>query len=188
MAKYIWNPPIANNPDAVKLVLISECAATEPKDNYFGAPDSLFDRTTLDAFALAGLHLNSIYELTDHGIHLTTVLREPKNNRTIGSTMIKEAVPTLEAELTRYPNARVYMLMGDVAISAINHIARRRFGKRAIPAGSTYRIRVGEFYFGDIRVFPSYLQAGPAWYIEASKRSMVAEDLRIALRIAGIDH
>lgn len=186
MTSHTWSPRIPDDPAKVKLVLISECAAADSNDNYFGSPDSLYDKTTLEAFALAGLQLPTIEALADHGIQVTTVLREPKGNQKITSAMIKDAVPTLEAELEQYPHAGVYMLMGDVAIAAINHIARTRFGKRAIPAGSTYRIRSGEFYLGGIRVFPSYLQAGPAWYIEASKRAMVGEDLRTALRIAGV--
>jgi hypothetical protein len=76
--------------------------------------------------------------------------------------------------------------MGDVAIAAVNDIARRRTGRRVVPAGSTYRIRGGEYLLDGIRVLPSYLQAGPAWYLEASKRRMIAEDLALALRLAGI--
>jgi hypothetical protein len=37
-----------------------------------------------------------------------------------------------------------------------------------------------------IRLLPSYLHAGPAWYIETTKRQMIAEDISTALRIAGI--
>jgi hypothetical protein len=38
--------------------------------------------------------------------------------------------------------------------------------------------------FRDIRVFPSYLQAGPSYFIEASKRQMIAEDIAAALAYA----
>jgi hypothetical protein len=34
-----------------------------------------------------------------------------------------------------------------------------------------------------MRVFPSYLQAGPSFFIEKSKRRMVAEDIGVALRL-----
>jgi uracil-DNA glycosylase len=78
------------------------------------------------------------------------------------------------------------MLMGDVAIKAFNEVARRRTGKRVIPAGSTYKIRNTPYYYGDIIVFPSYLQAGPSFFIEKSKRRMIAEDIREALKILGI--
>ena len=73
--------------------------------------------------------------------------------------------------------------MGDVAIKAINYIATRTQEKRAVPAGSTYKIRGGEFYFHDIRVFPSYLQVGPSFGIEKSKQRMIAEDIAEALSL-----
>ena len=52
-----------------------------------------------------------------------------------------------------------------------------------IPAGSTYKIRGPEFYFRGRRAFPSYLQAGPSFFIEKSKRRTIAEDIATALRL-----
>jgi len=75
------------------------------------------------------------------------------------------------------------MLMGDVAINAVNHIAKRAGGKRVIPAGSTYKIRGSEYTFKGLRVFPSYLQAGPSFFIEKSKRRMIAEDIAAAIKL-----
>jgi len=89
----------------------------------------------------------------------------------------------LEKELLLFPNARALMLMGDVAIKALNYIAQRAGEKRVIPAGSTYRLRRQEYFFRGMRVFPSYLQAGPSFFIEKSKRRMIAEDIAAALRL-----
>jgi hypothetical protein len=75
------------------------------------------------------------------------------------------------------------MLMGDVAIKAVNYIAKRRGEARVIPAGSTYKIRGQEYYFEGRRTFPSYLQAGPSFFIEKSKRRMIAEDIASALSL-----
>jgi hypothetical protein len=44
----------------------------------------------------------------------------------------------------------------------------------------------GEFYFRGARAFPSYLQAGPSFFIEKSKRQMIAEDIAAALAVAQI--
>ena len=77
------------------------------------------------------------------------------------------------------------MLMGDVAIQALNHIARRAGEARVIPAGSTYKLRGQAFSFRGMRVFPTYLQAGPAFFIEKSKRKAIAEDIAAALRLVG---
>jgi uracil-DNA glycosylase len=90
----------------------------------------------------------------------------------------------LEKELALFPHLRVLMLMGDVAIKAVNEIARRNNERRVVPAGSTYKIRSGEYYFRDVRAFPSYLQAGPSFFIEKSKRKMIAEDIGKALKLA----
>ena len=74
------------------------------------------------------------------------------------------------------------MLMGDAAIQGMNDIARRNTKERAIPAGSNYRIRKGTYKYDGIRLFPSYLQAGASYFIEKSKRKMIAEDIAQAMR------
>jgi hypothetical protein len=73
--------------------------------------------------------------------------------------------------------------MGDVAIKAVNYISKRAGEGRVIPAGSTYKIRGQEYLFRGQRAFPSYLQAGPSFFIEKSKRRMVAEDISEAMRL-----
>lgn len=181
-----WEPPIPTDPENVRLVLVSECAAADPDDDYGASDESLFDTTTLEAFTAAGLHAKSIDELREYGIHLTVAIRHPKTSDRISATTVSASVPVLAEELALFPHARVYLLMGDVAIAALNQLSRTRHGKRAIPAGSTYRIRDGEYFLDGIRLFPSYLQAGPAWYVEASKRKMIAEDITAALTIAGV--
>ena len=181
-----WTPRIPDDPEAVRIVLISECCAPDPRDDYEGSATSAFDTTTLQAFAAAGLHADSTAALAERGIHLTVAVRHPKTGPRIGAAAIRESLPTLAAELSRFTAARASLLMGDVATAAINQIARERTGRRAIPAGSTYRVRGGKYMLDGIRLFPSYLQAGPAWYIEASKREMIAEDIAAALTVADI--
>jgi uracil-DNA glycosylase len=174
-------------PDEIRVVLVSECAASDGADNYGASDHALFDATTLEAFVAAGLPCSSVSELRDRGIYLTVAIRHPKTATGIRATTVKQFAPTPAEELSQLRNVCVYLLMGDVAIAAINHIARARTGRRVIPAGSTYRIRGGTYKLDGIRVLPSYLQAGPAWYIEASKREMIAEDISTALRIAGVN-
>jgi hypothetical protein len=70
-----------------------------------------------------------------------------------------------------------------VAIKAVNTIAKRNGQPRVIPAGSTYKIRDGEFFFRGARAFPSYVQAGPAFFVEKSKRQMIAQDIKKALEL-----
>ena len=102
---------------------------------------------------------------------------------TVKAATIKNCSFHLEKELALFPNVKVIMLMGDFAIKAVNYIAKLQLGKRVIPSGSTYKIRGNEYFFGNIRVFPSYLQAGPAFLIERSKRRMIKEDLEQAIKL-----
>ncbi len=95
----------------------------------------------------------------------------------------RECSLILEREIALFPNVKAIMLMGEVAIKAINYIAKRAGEGRVIPAGSTYKIRGQEYYFGDIRAFPSYLQVGPTFGIEKSKRRMIAEDIKAAVSL-----
>ena len=106
-----------------------------------------------------------------------------KTDYGIKAGTIQECSKILEKEIELFPNLKVIMLTGDVAIKVINYIAKRSGHGRVIPAGSTYKIRGGKFYFGGVRLFPSYLQVGPSFGIEKSKRRMIAEDIDAALAV-----
>jgi uracil-DNA glycosylase len=143
----------------------------------------LFQRTTVQAFNDAGANVSSIRDVVARGIFLTTAVKCGKTGYGIQAGTIKECSLILEKELALFPKVKVLMLMGDVAIKAINYIAQRAGEKRVIPAGSTYKIRGEKYFFRGMRVFPSYLQAGPSFFIEKSKRRMIAEDIANALRL-----
>jgi uracil-DNA glycosylase len=168
----------------IKVVLISESASAEAEDDYYALGDPLFARTTILAFRDAGFPVHSIDEIIRLGVYLTTAVKCNKMSYGIHRDTICECSRLLEQELNLFPQARAYLLMGDVAIQAMNMIGRRHGIGRIIPAGSTYKIRDSVFMFRDIRVFPSYLQAGPSYFIEASKRQMIAEDIAAALAYA----
>jgi hypothetical protein len=176
-------PPAVVMAETVKVVMISEAAPPNPDDYYYASDESLFARTTVQAFNDAGVIVKSIGELVDMGFYFTTAVKCGKTGYGIETATIKECSLLLEKELALFPTARAYMLMGDVAIRALNYIAGRARAGRVIPAGSTYKIRNGEFYFGEIRVFPSYLQAGPSFFIEKSKRRMISEDIAQAMKL-----
>ena len=169
------------NPENVSIIMISESAPIDPKDYYYSDDDALFAKTTLQAFQDAGVDISSFQDVLDLGIYCTTAVKCSKTGYGIKTDTIKQCSFILEKELTLFPNVIVYMLMGDVAIKAINDIARRAGEKRVIPAGSTYKIRDQEYRYRDIRTFPSYLQAGPSFFIERSKRKMISEDIAAAL-------
>ncbi len=118
-------------------------------------------------------------------MYFTTAVKCGKTGYGIQKSTIKECSLLLEKELDLFPNVRAYLLMGDVAIQAVNEVSRRDGAGRVIPAGSTYKIRGPEYFFRGRRAFPSYLQAGPSFGIEKSKRKMIAEDIAAALTVAG---
>ncbi len=176
-------PEIEVNPDKVSMVMISEAAPASLGDYYYVGGDSLFEQTTVQAFRDGGADVSSIEDILNLGVYLTTAVKCGKMGYGIQTSTIKECSLILEKELALFPNIKVFMLMGDVAIKAINDIARRAGEKRVIPAGSTYKIRGQEYLFQRRRVFPSYLQAGPSFFIERSKRRMIAEDIASALSL-----
>ncbi len=177
-------PTINIKPENVSIVLISEAAPPEPGDYYYAAGKPLFAQTTVQAFQDAGADVSSIRDILDLGVYLTTAVKCGKTGYGIQTGTIKQCSLLLEKELDLFPNAKVLLLMGDVAIKAVNYIAQRAGEPRVIPAGSTYKIRGQEYFFRGARAFPSYLQAGPSFFIEKVKRKTIAEDIAAALALA----
>jgi uracil-DNA glycosylase len=173
------------DPGRVRLVLIAEAPPAQPADSLFASGMPFHLETTLSAFRAAGLEAASLRDLADLGIYVTTAVKCAKVGYGVERATVEECSRLLEAEVDLFPKARVLMLMGDVAISAWNAVARRRSGKRLIPSGPTYKVRSGEYWFEGKRVFPSYLLTGRSYLIEESKRTMIAADLRAALALIG---
>jgi len=177
-------PGISLDPARVRILLISEASPENLSDHYYAGPEALFARTTLLAFQDAGAKVDSIQDVFDLGVYLTTAVKCGKTGYGIATQTIEHCSHPLEKEIALFPNIKVFLLMGDVAIKSVNMIAKRNGEPRVIPAGSTYKIRGGEFTFRGARALPSYVQAGPAFFVEKSKRKMIAEDIKKALLIA----
>ena len=176
-------PDVDIDPESVSVILISEAAPPDSSDYYYAEGDPLFQQTTVQAFQDAGADVASIQDILDLGVYMTTAVKCGKTGYGIKAAPIKECSLILERELALFPNVKALLLMGDVAIKAVNSIARRAGEPRAIPAGSTYKIRGQPYSFRGMRAFPSYLQAGPSFFIEKSKRRMIAEDIGAALQL-----
>ena len=174
-------PSVDLNPHDISIVLISEAAPPDPGDYYYAPEDPLFQQTTVQAFSDAGLDVSSVEGILGLGVYLTTAVKCGKTGFGVKAGTIKECSLILERELALFPRVKAFLLMGDVAIKAINYIAKRAGEGRVIPSGSTYKIRGQEYYFRGQRAFPSYLQAGPSFFIEKSKRRMIAEDMSQAM-------
>lgn len=176
-------PEIEVKPNDISIVMISEAAPADPGDYYYASGAPLFEQTTVQAFNDAGTTVSSIQDILKLGVYLTTAVKCGKTGYGLKTGTIKECSRILEQELALFPAAQVFLLMGDVAIKALNYMAKRAGEGRVIPAGSTYKIRGPAYYFRGKQVFPSYLQAGPSFFIEKSKRKMIAEDIAAALEL-----
>ncbi len=175
-------PAIDIDPASIAMLVISEAAPENPANGYYAGGEALFESTTLLAFQDAGAKVASFQDILNLGVYFTTAVKCAKTGYGIQTGTIKTCARLLQQEIDLFPQIKVFMLMGDVAIKAINDIAIRESGKRAIPAGSTYKIRGQEYFFRGRRAFPSYLQAGPSFFIEKVKRKMIAEDIAAALQ------
>ena len=176
-------PNIEVNPDGISIAMISEAAPVDPRDYYYARGNPLFQQTTVQAFNDAGMNVASIRDLVDLGVYFTTAVKCGKTGYSIKPNTVKECSTILEKELALFPSVKVLMLMGDVAIKALNLVAKRAGEGNVIPSDSTYKIRKRKYHFRRKRVFPSYLQAGPSFFIEKSKRRMIAEDIAAALKL-----
>ncbi len=175
-------PPVEVDPGRISIILISEAAPADP--DYYAAGSPLFEQTTVQAFRDAGGEVTSTADILRLGVYLTTAVKCGKTGYGIKVGTVEECSRILETELALFPAVKAYLLMGDVAIKAFNSMARRQGEGRVIPAGSTYKIRGEAYHYRGARVFPSYLQAGPGFFIERSKRKMIAEDIAAALTLA----
>jgi uracil-DNA glycosylase len=178
-------PNVEVNPGHISIVVISEAAPDCAEDYYYAGEDASYQQTTVQAFQAAGARVDSFSDILDLGVYFTTAVKCGKTGYGIKAATIRECSQLLEKELALFPNVKAYLLMGDVAIKAINYIAKRTGEGRVIPAGSTYKIRGHAYSFSGARVFPSYLQVGPSFGIEKSKQRMIAEDISAALELIG---
>lgn len=173
--------PSSVEPAAIRMVAVCE-ALTESGDDFFSASrDSMYVANLVAAFQSGGAEIDSVEDLVDLGVYPTVAVKAPKVTAAISTATVEEQAPLLAAELDALPNLRVVVLMGAVAIKAMNAVARQRRQRRVIPSGPTYKLRHGEYHYGEVRVLPSYLPTGRSYLIERSKREMLAEDLRLAL-------
>jgi uracil-DNA glycosylase len=175
-------PNIEIEPDKIRTLMISEAPPENSRDYFYAAENPFYLQTTLQAFNDAGFKVTSIKDVLSLGVYITTTIKCGKTAYAISPKTIDNcSIRILEKEINLFPKAKSILLMGNTAIRAMNYIAKRNTGKPIIPSGSTYKIRNGEYFYRQFRIFPSYLQTGKSYLIEKSKRKMIAEDIKTAL-------
>jgi len=165
------------DPSAIRAVMINEVVPEDPAQDFYGSSGQLYLSTAIPLFQMAGVPAESIADILRMGVYITNAVKTPKTGYAVEKSSIEQSLPWLEQELALFPNVRVIMLMGDVAKKMFNQIARKTAKRNVIPSGATYKLRATPFYFGDIRVMPSYIMTGGNILIEKSKVAMITEDI-----------
>ena len=112
--------PLDLKPEAISIVLISETAPGDPKDYYYARGNPLFEQTTVQAFRDAGAEVSTVHDILRLGVYLTTAVKCAKTDYTVDLAAIRECSALLQKELALFPNVKAILLMGDVAIRAMN--------------------------------------------------------------------
>ena len=120
-------PDVDVQPDHVSIILISEAAPADVADYYYAPGDPLFQQTTVQAFNDAGAHVSSVQDVLGLGVYLTTAVKCGKTGYGIKAGTVKECSRILERELALFPQVKAYLLMGDVAIKAVNYVESTHF-------------------------------------------------------------
>ena len=170
-------------PETIQAIMINEVVPSCPEEDFYGKPDSAYMSTTIPLFRKAGIDVNSIQDILDHGIYITNAVKTPKSEYAVSKESIEDSLPYLEKELALFPNAKVIMLMGDVAKKAFNMICKKATKKNAVPSISTYKLRNTEIFYNGIRIMSSYIMTGQNILIEKSKFEMASKDIETMYRL-----
>ncbi len=128
-------PGVEVNLQAINAVIISEAAPPNPHDYYYANGEPAFQQTTVQAFNDAGFNVTSIKDILKMGVYLTSAVKCGKTGYGLKAASIKECSLILEEEISLFPNVKAFLLMGDVAIKAINYIALRIRGRESNTCG-----------------------------------------------------
>ena len=170
-------------PETIRTIMINEVVPSCPEEDFYAKQDSAYMSTTIPLFRKAGIEVNSIQDILDHGIYITNAVKTLKSEYAVSKESIEDSLPYLEKELALFPNAKVIMLMGDVAKKAFNMICKKATKKNAVPSISTYKLRNTEIFYNGICIMPSYIMTGQNILIEKSKFEMASKDIETMYRL-----
>jgi hypothetical protein len=169
--------------DSICMMLISEAVPINVSEYFDAKGNPQFIINTNVIFNDLGYNYKTYKDYLRNGIYLTTALKCAKKGYLVKAKTIENCSYALEKEYDQLKNVKVVLLMGDFAIKAMNYIWKRKHNEKAIPSGSTYKIRKGIYESYGIRFFPSYTQTGESFGIEKSKVKMIMEDVQNGLEI-----
>ena len=129
----------------IKAVIIHE-DPTNTDDDYFTVP----------YFRKSGFEVNSIGDVIDSGVYMTSALKIEKVGKEAEPGVLSLYMPVLLHELLLFENLKVIILAGHTSIKAINYIAKWKTGKNLIPSATLSKIRQKDYQYNGIKVIPSY--------------------------------
>lgn len=121
--------------------MITEAPPNNRADYFYADGNPFHLQTTLQAFNYAGFKVGCMQDILNLGVYITTTIKCAKTQYSVSLSTIKNCALLLKEEMSLFPNVKAYMLGGDVAIKAINHIYGKQVGGKIIPPVSTYKIR-----------------------------------------------
>ena len=102
------------DPLMIKAIMINEVVPSDALQDFYGAPDADYLKTTIPLFQGAGAEVKSIQDILQMGIYITNAVKTPKTEYVIEKNSIEDSLPYLEAELSLFPNVN-YFLQGHNA-------------------------------------------------------------------------
>ena len=175
-------PNINLKPNSVSVVMIAEAAPANSADYFYAKGEPLFAQTTLLAFNDAGANVQSVNLISALGVDPTTAVKWARRAIVSALALLKNVRACSNKNLLLFPNVRAFLLMGDVAIKGVNYIAKRA-GRAARDSGgidlqdSRWQICVSR------RARVSIGTASLVFFVEKSKRKMIAQDIASALKL-----
>ena len=125
----------------IRVLMVTEAQPAAKADYFYAAGNPAYLQTILQVFKDAGRDVANMQDILNLGVYITTAVKCGKTQYAVSPDTMNNCSLLLEKEIALFPDIRVYMLMGDVAIKMMNSIWKKQTGKKVIPAGSTYEIR-----------------------------------------------
>lgn len=91
------------DPFTIKAIMINEVVPFDPLQDFYGAPNADYLKTTIPLFQGAGAKVNSMQDILQMGIYITNAVKTPKTEYAIEKSSIEDSLPYLEAELSLFP-------------------------------------------------------------------------------------
>ena len=131
--------------DKVKGLIVHE-DPTNTDDDYFTVP----------YFINSGYCVDSVSDVLDLGIYMTSAIKNEKAGKNDETSAITTHMPLLWHEISLFKNLKAVILAGHMSIKTFNFLAKWKTGKSLIPGNTLSRMRQKEYAFKGIRIIPSY--------------------------------